>query len=168
MLFISSFFCEAAYSVLGKPLLERTGTLKLLGSALLAGTMANVSLDFLTQTPTFAAIQVLPLKAWLLLAYLVIICTLVGYSLWYVVIRDTEVNVTGLTIFVQPLAGLCISVIWVGESLHWGQLWGSLAIIVGLAIALGRERSGQLSEKRRILPATLAVGETRSNGANEE
>src|SRR6266446_6741305 len=40
LLFISSFFCEAAYSVIGKSVLERVGTLKLLGSGLFAGTVA--------------------------------------------------------------------------------------------------------------------------------
>jgi hypothetical protein len=57
-----------------------------------------------------------------------------------VVIRETEVNLAGMTVFVQPLAGLALSVLWVGESLHWGQLWGSLAIIAGLIIALRPER----------------------------
>src|SRR5439155_23645491 len=119
LLFIASFFCEAAYSVLGKPALERVGTLKLLGAGLLAGTAINVSIDLMTGAATFSSLGALPLKAWLLLVYLAVVCTLIGYGLWYVVIRETEVNVTGMTVFVQPLAGLAISVIWVGESLHW-------------------------------------------------
>src|SRR5438105_2487729 len=86
LIFISSFFCEAVYSVLGKPALERVGTLKLLGSGLLAGTMLNVAIDLLTGTPTFADAQLLPTKAWLLLLYLAAVCTLLGYSLWFVVI----------------------------------------------------------------------------------
>jgi len=141
LLFISSFFCESAYSVLGKPVLERAGTFKVLGSGLIAGTIANTSLDLCTRTPTLSALQVLPMKAWLLLIYLVVVCTLIGYSLWYVVIRETEVNLAGMTIFVQPVAGLFLSVIWVGESLHWGQLWGSLVIMLGLMIALRPDKS---------------------------
>lgn len=141
LLFISSFFCEAGYSVLGKPALERVGALKLLAGGLLAGTAANVALDLFNGTPTFSAIPHLTPQTWLLLAYLVLICTLVGYSLWYLVIRETEVNVTGLTVFAQPVAGLMLSVIWVGEALHWGQFWGSLAIIAGLVIALRPDRA---------------------------
>src|SRR5437667_9840609 len=70
LLFISSFFCEAAYSVLGKPALERVGALKLLASGLVAGTVANVALDLLNGTPTFSALPHLSLQTWLLLAYL--------------------------------------------------------------------------------------------------
>jgi drug/metabolite transporter (DMT)-like permease len=135
LLFIASFFGEATYSVLGKPALERVGTLKLLGSGLITGTVANVTLDWSTGAATFTVLPALPIKAWLLLIYLAVVCTVIGYGLWYVVIRETEVNLTGMTVFVQPVAGLLISVIWLGERLHWGQLWGSLAIIAGLIIA---------------------------------
>ena len=140
LLFVASFFGEATYSVLGKPALERVGTLKLLGGGLVAGTVVNVSLDLLTKAPTFSVLPTLPAKVWMMLIYLALICTLVGYALWYVVIRETEVNLVGMTVFAQPVAGLIISVLWVGESLHWGQLWGSLAIIAGLVIALRPER----------------------------
>jgi drug/metabolite transporter (DMT)-like permease len=165
LLFISSFFCEATYSVLGKPALERVGTLKLLGAGLLAGTSMNVAIDLMTRAPTFTAVQVLPLKAWLLLIYLAVVCTLVGYSLWFVVIRKTEVNIAGMTIFAQPVAGLALSVIWLGESLHWGQLWGSLAITVGLVIALRPERSGRSRRKEmRAALVSVPLPETNDSG----
>ncbi len=136
LLFISSFFGEATYSILGKPALERVGTLKLLGGGLIAGTALNVTLDLFSHAPTFALLPGLSAKVWLLLIYLALICTVVGYALWYAVIRETEVNLAGMTVFVQPVAGFVLSVLLLGESLHAGQLWGSLAIIAGLIIAL--------------------------------
>jgi len=151
LLFISSFFAEAAYSVLGKPVLERVGTLKFLGSGLIAGTLVNLVIDLSMHAPTFSVLPMLPAQAWLLLIYLAAVCTLLGYSLWYVVIRETEVNLTGMTVFVQPVAGLLISVIWVGESVHWGQFWGSLAIIAGLIIAMRPERLARAAEIQRDL-----------------
>ncbi len=164
LLFISSFFCEAVYSVQGKPALERVGTLKLLGSGLVVGTTVNVVIDLSTHAPTFTALHFLPAKSWLLLLYLAIVCTLIGYSLWYAVIRETDVNLTSLTVFVQPVAGLIISVLWVGESLHWGQLWGSLAIIAGLFIALRpetRRANGKLAGVP--LPVSGPAGEPASD-----
>jgi drug/metabolite transporter (DMT)-like permease len=158
LLFISSFFCESVYSVVGKAALERVGALKLLGASLLAGTAVNVTIDLLTGAPTFSALPGLTLQPWLLLAYLVIVCTLLGYSLWYVVIRETEVNVTGMTVFVQPVAGLILSVMWVGEALHWGQFWGSLAIVVGLMIALRPERA-RVREARGLAAVRVPAGE---------
>jgi O-acetylserine/cysteine efflux transporter len=92
----------------------------------------------LGHAPRYAALGNLPWTAWALFAYLALICTVVGYTLWYVVIRETEVNVTALTVFVQPLAGLFLSVVFLGEQLHAGQFWGSLVIAAGLAVGLRR------------------------------
>ncbi len=137
LIFIASFVCETAYSVMGKPLLARVSTLKLLGIGLVGGTMANLLIEGISGgNKLLVAAQALPLGAWSLLAYMALICTIAGYALWYVVIRETEVNVTGLTVFVQPVAGLALSVIWLKESLHLGQLWGSLAILAGLTVGL--------------------------------
>ena len=137
LLFIASFFCESAYSVFGKPLLHRCSPLKLMASGAIAGTVANLILDAtFDHGATFTAIRTMSPKAWWLIIYLTVVCTIIGYSLWYVVIRETEVNITGLTVLVQPVAGLLLSVIWLGERLHWGQLWGSAAIVVGLAIGM--------------------------------
>src|SRR5262245_56330226 len=151
LLFISSFVCESAYSVIGKPMLPRLGTLKLLGSALTAGTLMNLCLDALSGTHTIAAARSMPLQTWGWILYLALICTVMGYALWYMVIRETEVNVTGLTVFVQPVAGFLISILWLAEPVHFGQLWGSLVIVAGLIIGLRPE-----SEKRiSTAPATV-------------
>ena len=75
-------------------------------------------------------------SAWAWVAFLSLICTSLGYGLWLVVIRETDVNVTAMTILAQPVAGVPVAVLWLGEPLHAGHLWGSLAIVVGLTIGL--------------------------------
>jgi drug/metabolite transporter (DMT)-like permease len=68
-----------------------------------------------------------------------VICTAIGYSLWFIVIRDCPINVAALTIFSQAVFGVMIAAVWVHEKLHWGQLWGSLAILAGLVLGLSRQ-----------------------------
>lgn len=135
-LFVASFGCEAAYSVMGKPLIGRAGLLKVLTLAMTAGALVNCGLD---GRQTFAAARHLTPGAWALLAYLALICTLIGYVVWFVVIRETEVNVAALTVFIQPVVGLVIATVALEETLRWGQLWGSLTIVLGLVIALWRQ-----------------------------
>jgi drug/metabolite transporter (DMT)-like permease len=150
-LIILSYFCESAYSVVGKPILGRAGLLKLLAVALLSGLVVNLLIDGLGQQvtnrlfhknalpwPTIRAAATMPPRAWLMLAYLSLICTLAGYSLWFVVIRAAEVNVAALTIFIQPVVGAAVAIVCLHESLHWGQLWGGLVIVVGLIVGLRR------------------------------
>ena len=133
VIFISSFLCEAVYSIMGKPLIERAGMAKVLTLGLVFGTIGNLIWE---GQATWNAVRSLSLTAWLWFAYLAVICTMIGYTLWFAVIRRTDVNVAAMTIFVQPVVGVPIAWLWLKEPLHWGQLWGSLAIVVGLVIGL--------------------------------
>jgi len=136
LIFVSSFLCESAYSIIGKPVVQRASVMKMLGISLLSGTALNVLID---GQRTFAAAKALPLLGWLGLTYLAIVCTVIGYTAWFVVIRQTDVNVAALTIFAQPVFGVALAALWLKEPLHWGQLWGSLAIVAGLGFGLSRQ-----------------------------
>jgi drug/metabolite transporter (DMT)-like permease len=133
VVFISSFLCETAYSIMGKSLIERAGAAKILAVALLAGTLVNLGID---GGGTFAGAKTMPWHAWGLVLFMGVLCTSVGYAFWYAVIRDTDVNLAALTIFMQPVAGIAIAALFLREPLHWGQLWGSIAIIVGLVVGM--------------------------------
>ncbi len=136
LIFISSFVCEAAYSVVGKPIVERADIMKMICISLIVGTMVNLLID---GPATYQAAKTLPLRAWVLLLAMAIICTAVGYSVWFLVIRDCPVNVVALTIFSQAVFGVLIAALWVGEKMHWGQLLGSVTIVAGLVLGLSRQ-----------------------------
>ncbi|HVM47734.1 MAG TPA: DMT family transporter [Candidatus Acidoferrum sp.] len=136
LIFVSSFVCEAAYSVIGKPIIANASVMKTLAVSLLAGTMANLLID---GPRTLHAARTLPFSAWLLLLGLAILCTVLGYSVWLVVIRECPVNVAALTIFAQSVFGVAIAASWLHEKLHWGHLLGSLAIVSGLVLGLSRQ-----------------------------
>ena len=136
LIFLSSFVCEAAYSVIGKPIVERASVMKMVAISLLVGTAVNLAID---GPSTIVISRSLSPQAWGLLLFLAVICTAVGYSLWFLVIRDCPINVAALTIFAQSLFGVLIAWLWVGEKLHFGHLMGSLTIIGGLAVGLSRQ-----------------------------
>jgi drug/metabolite transporter (DMT)-like permease len=136
LIFISSFICEAAYSVLGKPIVLRASVMKMLALSLLAGTAVNLLID---GRDTLRATRTLPPQAWLLLAGLAVVCTAIGYSVWFIVIRECPVNVAALTVFAQALFGVIIAALWLGEKLHWGQVLGGVTIVGGLVVGLSRQ-----------------------------
>jgi len=136
LIFVSSFVCEAAGSVIGKPIVARASVMKMLAIALLVGTAVNLLID---GPATLSAAKTLRPLAWCLLLWLAIICTAIGYSVWFIVIRECPVNVAALTIFAQCVFGVGIAALWVGEKLHWGQLFGSITIVAGLVVGLSRQ-----------------------------
>lgn len=139
-MFIGSFFCESAYSVMGKPLIERCNFLKVTTLALAAGVALNLALD---GPSTLTAARQMPVRGWLEIAYLATICTAVGYTVWFAAMRVLPVNAVAMTVFVQPFAGAAIAILLLGEKPHWGQLWGGMAIATGLVLGLrqmGRRR----------------------------
>lgn len=158
-LFILSMVCETFYSVLGKPLLQKHSPMKLLAGALVSGTIANMAIEVCKPgRNAFQAVQTMPLSAWLWLVYLAVVCTVVGYTLWFVVIRETEVNIAGLTVLMQPMAGWLLSVLWLKESFHSGQLWGAVAIVVGLMIGL-RPPGSRKGQPLAPVPIEIKVAE---------
>jgi len=136
LIFLSSFICESAYSVMGKPIVTRSSPIKMVAISILVGTAGNLLID---GHDTFTRAQTLTANAWMLIVLLAVVCTAVGYSLWFIVIRDCPINVAALTIFSQAVFGVIIAAVWVHEKLHWGQLWGSVAILGGLVLGLSRQ-----------------------------
>jgi drug/metabolite transporter (DMT)-like permease len=136
VIFVSSFLCEAAYSVMGKPIIGRASIMKMLALSLLVGTAVNLLID---GPSTLSAARVLSAQGWLLLIALATICTALGYTLWFVVIRECPVNVAALTVFAQSVFGVALAGLWLREPLRWGQLFGCLTIITGLVLGLSRQ-----------------------------
>src|SRR5688572_17284057 len=65
LIFVSSFFCETAYSVVGKKIILRAGPIKVVALSLTAGTVVNLLIDGPT---TIVAASRMPVEAWLLMS----------------------------------------------------------------------------------------------------
>lgn len=132
-----SFLGDTVWSIIGKGVMQRASAFKVVTVALLAGLIVNL---LLSGGPTWNAAGALPANAWWLLTFTGLVATLAGYVVWLVVIREADVSLVALTIFVQPIVGIPLAALWVGEPLHWGQLWGALAIVGGLVVGLELRR----------------------------
>ena len=136
LIFISSFLCESSFSVMGKPVVQRAGAMRMMAISLFVALVINLIID---GQSTVTAIGKLSLTSWVLLFALAIITTVIAYSVWFVVIREAPLNVVALTVFAQSVFGVFIAALWVGEKIHWGHALGSLTIAIGLGIGLSRQ-----------------------------
>ena len=72
-----------------------------------------------------AAAKALTPKAWILITSMALVCTAIGYTLWFVVIRDCPVSVAALTIFAQSVFGVAIAAIWLGKNCTGANCWAA-------------------------------------------
>lgn len=148
LIFAASFVFEALYSVLGKAIISRCSVMKVLTISLLVGTAVNLLID---GKSTFAAAREMPSKGWVLLVALAFVCTAVGYTLWFVVIRECPINVAALTVFAQSVFGVILAATWLGEPLLWGQVLGSTIIVAGLVLGLSRQIKKAVPNHSKVL-----------------
>ena len=113
-------FFEAIFSVLGKELLYRNPPLKIVTYALLSGSLVNgIALSFLGFWPKLGALT--SVDWFVLVVYLSLICTVGGYTWWYIALREDTTSKVAITIFIQPVVGILVSWAWVGERPTWSQ-----------------------------------------------
>lgn len=146
LLFVLSFIGEAVWTVVGKPVADRWGVPKMVGVALLAGTLGNLLLALPRAGELTRAFAALPWTGWAALAVLGIVGTAVGYGVWYVVIRHLPVSVAAMTIYLQPVISAGLAWAWAKAPLHAGHFVGAAIIAAGLVLGLTGSRGAGVTE----------------------
>jgi drug/metabolite transporter (DMT)-like permease len=74
-------------------------------------------------------------RAWGAVFYLAILSSIVGYAGWYWALGHGDIGRTGLTQFLQPLIGVALAMIILGEPLTVPMMVATAAILGGVAWA---------------------------------
>jgi drug/metabolite transporter (DMT)-like permease len=128
-LMLLSLFAEGAYSIIGKPLLARYRPLTLTTWAM--GFAALVLFGVMTVAggappPPPSA------RAWAAVLFLAIPCTVIGYTLWYILLENMPAGVLGVFIFIQPVVGVALGIRFEGENLSPWLVLGAALIGFGV------------------------------------
>jgi len=128
-LMLLSFFTEGMYSILGKPLLGRLRPLTLTAwsmafAAVFLFVVLTLQSGFPAPPPNAAA--------WGAILFLAIPCTVIGYTLWYILLEHMPAGVLGVFIFIQPVVGVALGVRYRNEALSIFLLLGALLIVLGV------------------------------------
>lgn len=128
-LMLLSFFTEGMYSILGKPLLTRIRPL-----ALTTWSMTFAAVFLFVVSGVMGGLPAPPPspRAWAAVLFLAIPCTVVGYTLWYVLLEYLPAGVLGVFIFVQPVVGVLLGIRFEGERLTTWLLLGAALIASGV------------------------------------
>jgi len=126
---------EASYSVIGKEMLQRHSPLKIISVAIAVACLVNSAvLTYMGMWPAAANFQT---GDWtLLIVYLALMCTVIGYTFWFVALKEDSVAKVAVTIFSQPVLGILIAWAWHSEIPTTFQVAGAAVILAGVAIAV--------------------------------
>jgi len=73
--------------------------------------------------------------------FLGVICTALGYGLWNLVLTKSPAGEMAVTLNLQPLGGIIIGYLWLGETMKWGGYLGTFLILLGVTIILHKPKS---------------------------
>ena len=99
---------------------------------------ALASLPFATWELMSSAVRVPDLLGWLLLVYLAVFVTFIGFAVWFWGLRALPAAQAGALMFLQPLSGLILAVLILGDRPTPLFLVGCGLVLAGVYLAAGQ------------------------------
>ena len=134
--------CWALGQTLIRMVAPRVGGIQLIAwvAAFAAPQLLVVSL--IVEDGQWEAIQTAGWIKWADVAYLGIVMTAFGYTLWYKLLSRCEVNQVGPFLLLQPAIAVVASVLFLGEDPTWITLFGGAVVIAGVMITTRQKARG--------------------------
>jgi drug/metabolite transporter (DMT)-like permease len=132
LLVILAVIAWAAYTVLGKNLLPKYGSLTVTAYALIIGTLAYLPIGIVPAI-RFDYSQV-PNVAWLSLLYIALMTSVVAYSIWYWALARMEASKLAIFQNLQPVFAAILSMIVVSETFGLDFYLGGVLVIGGVLL----------------------------------
>lgn len=123
----------AYYTIIGKPLVEKYGALRITAYAIIIGSLFYMPFG-LYRAISFDYSQV-PLSSWWSIIYTAIGTSVFCYTLWYWVLKYMEASRIAVYHNLQPILATIIAFIWLGEPVGATFIIGSSIAILGVVIA---------------------------------
>jgi drug/metabolite transporter (DMT)-like permease len=121
----------AIYTIIGKKYLERYSGLSLTVYAILLGTLGIVPL---INFSLFDQVSKMSLNAWFAVLFLGIFSTVIGYVIWYVVLKIKTASETSIYLYLVPILSSIISYFLLKDEITYIFILGGFLVIIGLVI----------------------------------
>jgi drug/metabolite transporter (DMT)-like permease len=138
LLVILSCLCASAGYVAGAHAGREAGSWAVTLWGVLLGGLVLLPLAVLLPLPALlaqASQGITGASLWAALLYLSLLSSLLAYAAWYWALGQGGVGRTGLLQFAQPLVGLALAGLLLGEALTWPLLLAAAMILAGMAMA---------------------------------
>jgi drug/metabolite transporter (DMT)-like permease len=130
LILLSTPVLWAAYSLLGKKIMEKYNPFLVVAYITVLGGLCLIPFSLVENS--LHQILTMSLYGWLTILFLSVTCSLLGYYIWFYVLKKVEAAVTSSFLFAEPLVTVLFAVTFVGEELSLSILAGGLLIFIGV------------------------------------
>ncbi len=134
------------YNVYSKELLHRFSPLEILLGGYVLALAICVPLLVWVEPMSLADIRAYPAQRWLGLLVLGILVWGAGMVLWLRVLKDLEVSLASISIYLLPFFGVLLSALLLGERLTWLMMVGGGIALAGAVFSLSTEKQAADSQ----------------------
>ncbi len=136
LILLSTPVLWATYSLLGKKVMEKYNPFLVVAYVTVLG--GSCLIPFSLAENSLHQIFTMSLYGWLAILFLSLTCSLLGYYIWFYVLKQVEAAVTSSFLFAEPLVTVLFAVTFVGEELSLSILAGGLLIFMGVYLVTTR------------------------------
>ncbi len=118
------------YSLLGKRMMEKYDSFLIVSYVAMLGGLGLI--PFSLAENSFYHLFSMSVNSWLAVLFLSIACSLLGYSIWFYVLKHAGAAVTSSFLFAEPLVTVLLAAVFVGEELGFSVFGGGFLIFLGV------------------------------------
>jgi drug/metabolite transporter (DMT)-like permease len=127
---LGASICWAVYTVAGKQLVREQGGLIVTSLNMLVGSIPLFLLVLVLGEFTFP-----PLKAFLIIIYLAIFPTAIGFVLWYKALENLDASRLGPLQYLVPIGTAIMSFLLLDEGMKWATIVGMVLVFLGIYLS---------------------------------
>jgi drug/metabolite transporter (DMT)-like permease len=130
LILLATPFLWTVYSLVGKKIIETYNAFLVVSYVNALGGLCLVPFSF--AEGSLSQILAMSLHAWLAILFLSITCSVVGYYIWFYMLKQVGAAVTSSFLFAEPVITVVFAVWFVGEQLNLFILGGGILIFLGV------------------------------------
>lgn len=130
LILLSTPVLWTAYSLLGKKTMEKYNPFLIVAYVTVLGGLCLI--PFSLAENSLQQIFTMNLNSWLAVLFLSLTCSLLGYYIWFYVLKQVGASVTSSFLFAEPLVAVLFAATLVGEEITFSIVTGGLLSFIGV------------------------------------
>jgi drug/metabolite transporter (DMT)-like permease len=130
------------FTVLGKKLTDELGALRLTSLVTLLGAAYMLPLGWIELELTGRSLSDIAPLGWMAIAFLGVGCCFLAVLLYFVALEHSESQKVGVYLYTIPPMTALVAALFLGETLSWNLLLGSLLVYAGVYLTERQPAAG--------------------------